>query len=69
MSRCTSPSCAHVWSRVVQALLEEQMKFALNAAVDVLPHNVNLHLWKKGMTHPVPYAMRSNCYILATYPE
>ena len=23
------------------------MKFALNAAVDVLPHNVNLHLWKK----------------------
>ena len=26
---------------------EEQMKFALNAAVDVLPHNVNLHFWKK----------------------
>ena len=23
------------------------MKFALNAAVDVLPHNANLHLWKK----------------------
>ena len=23
------------------------MKFALNAAVDVLPHNSNLHLWKK----------------------
>jgi hypothetical protein len=38
MSRCTSPSCAPVWSRVVQALPEEQMKFALNAAVDDLPH-------------------------------
>jgi hypothetical protein len=35
MSRCTSPSCAPVWSRVVQALPEEQMKFALNAAIDV----------------------------------
>ena len=39
MSRCTSPTCAPVWLRAVQALLEEQMKFALNAAVDVLPHN------------------------------
>ena len=35
MNRCTSPSCAPVWSRVVQALPEEQMKFALNAAIDV----------------------------------
>ena len=47
MSRCTSPSCAPVWSRVVQTLPEEQMKFSLNAAVGVLPHNVNPHLWKK----------------------
>ena len=23
------------------------MKLSLNAAVDVLPHNANLHLWKK----------------------
>ena len=47
MSRCTTPSCALVWSRVVQALPEGQMKFAFNVAADVLPHNVNLHLWKK----------------------
>ena len=39
--------CAHVWAAVVKALPEEQMKFALNAALDVLPHNSNLHLWKK----------------------
>ena len=47
MSRCTDPKCALVWSTVVKSLPEEQMKFSLNAAVDVLPHNANLHLWKK----------------------
>ena len=47
MSRCTDPKCALVWSTVVQSLPEEQMKFSLNAVVDVLPHIANLHLWKK----------------------
>ena len=32
---------------VVQSLPEEQMKFALNAALDVLPHNNNLQRGKK----------------------
>ena len=35
-----------MWSVVVQSLPEEQMKFVLNAALDVLPHNNNLHRWK-----------------------
>jgi hypothetical protein len=47
LSRCTYPSCAPIWSQAVQALPEDQLKFAINAAVDVLPHNANLHLWKK----------------------
>ena len=47
LSRCTDPSCAPIWSQAVQALPEDQLKFAINAAVDVLPHNANLHLWKK----------------------
>ena len=47
MSRCTAPKATLIWSTVVQALPDEQMKFALNAAVDILPHNANLHLWKK----------------------
>ena len=47
LSRCTSPSCAPIWSRAVLALPEDHFKFAINAAVDVLPHNSNLHLWKK----------------------
>ena len=47
MSRCVDQECASVWSVVVKALPEEVMKFALNAALDVLPYNHNLHLWKK----------------------
>ena len=47
MSRCMDQECAHVWVAVVKALPEEQMKFSLNAALDVLPHNSNLHLWQK----------------------
>ena len=31
-----------MWAAVVKALPEEQMKFALNAALDVLPHNSQL---------------------------
>ena len=46
-SRCMDQECAHVWAAVVKAVPEEQMKFALNAALDVLLHNSNLHLWKK----------------------
>ena len=47
MSRCMDQECAHVWAVLVKALLEEQIKFALNAALDVLPHNSNLHLSQK----------------------
>ena len=47
LSRCLDVRCARVWSVVVQSLPEEQMKFALNAALDILPHNNNLHQWKK----------------------
>ena len=47
LSRCLDVRCARVWSVVVQSLPEEQMKFSLNAALDVLPHNNNLHRWKK----------------------
>ena len=44
LSRCTNPSCAPIWSR---ALPEDQLRFTINAAVNVLPHNANLYLWKK----------------------
>jgi len=47
MMRAATPDGANLWSKAVQSLPAEQMKFALNAAVDTLPHNANLHLWKK----------------------
>ena len=47
MSGCMDTECASVWSAVLKALPEEQVKFSLNAALDVLPHNDNLHIWKK----------------------
>ena len=43
MMRTASPDDACLWSKVVQSLPAEQT----NAAVDTLPHNANLHLWKK----------------------
>ena len=47
MRRCLPQQCTRVWSDVIKSLPEEQMKFALNAALDVLPHNSNLFRWKK----------------------
>ena len=47
MARCMDGECAKVWATVVKTLPEEQMKFALNAALDTLPHNANLQLWQK----------------------
>ena len=52
--RIVIPSGAHIWSKAVQTLPAEQMKFALNAAVDELPHNANLHLWKKKTSDSCP---------------
>ena len=34
-----------IWSKAVQSLPSGLMKFALNAAQDTLPHNVNLAHW------------------------
>ena len=45
---CTTTSdTAAVWAKAVQTLPFNTMKFALNAAHDTLPNNVNLQLWKK----------------------
>ena len=41
------PDMPAVWVEAVQGLPDKQFRFALNAAHDTLPHNANLHLWKK----------------------
>ena len=54
MSRCMDQECAHVWVAVVKALPEEQMKFALNAALDVLPHNSTSIYGRRRTALPAP---------------
>ena len=47
MSRLSTPQAAEIWAKAVESLPDEILKFSLNSAVDTLPHNANLHLWKK----------------------
>ena len=47
MFRCVSPNAADTWGKVLMELSDEHRKFAINSAVDTLPHNANLHLWQK----------------------
>ena len=49
--RSTTPGAAIVWAEAVASLPDEALKFALNAALDTLPHNINLYLWKKSSDH------------------
>ena len=46
MIHAISSETAAVWANL-QALSSNTVKFTLNAAHDSLPHNVNLHMWKK----------------------
>ena len=55
MMREVIPDGAYIWSKAVQTLSAEQMKFALNAAVNMLPHNANLHLRKKKPNDSCPF--------------
>ena len=45
---------AEVWGKTVQTITAEQMWFVLNAAVDILPHNANLQLWRKKESDTCP---------------
>ena len=45
---------AEVWGKTIQTLPSEQMRFVLNAAVDTLPHNANLQLWRKRESDTCP---------------
>ena len=37
---------AGIWASAVRVLPPAKLKFALNAATDMLPHNRNLALWR-----------------------
>ena len=40
-------TAATIWAKACQSLPSAQMKFALNASSDTLPHNANLAIWRK----------------------
>ena len=44
------PECA----KALEAVCDERLEFALNSAVDTLPHNTNLHLWGKHNSSACP---------------
>ncbi len=50
MVRMATPGAAPIWAKTIQSLPQQVFKFVLNAAHDTLPHNSNLHLWKKRPT-------------------
>ena len=45
--RCTEEDVANIWSKTVQKLPPDVLKFSLNAVQDTLPHNANLAKWRK----------------------
>ena len=47
ISRRFDNQASSIWAQALWELSERVMKFTLNAAQDTLPHNANLHLWKK----------------------
>ena len=52
----TSPD---LWVRAVHGLPPETMKFALNASLNTLPTNANLHMWGKNPTNICPLCQES----------
>ena len=54
MSRIATQASATVWANALTSLHPEQFKFALNASHDTLPHNANLHLWKRKSSDRCP---------------
>ena len=70
MARCWVWESPQLWVRAVQNLPPEPMKFALNAALDTLPTNSNLHRWGKKSydTCPLCSSHQSLLHILNNCP-
>ena len=47
MARSWGDTSPELWVKAVQGLPPDVMKFSINAAIDTLPTNANLHLWGK----------------------
>ena len=71
MFRVTSPDAAKIWGSVLGQLPDDQRKFALNSALDTLPHNANLCLWRKRVTDSCPlcHERQSLIHVLNACPR
>ena len=50
-----SPSAGvKVWTKALDRVLAEYLKFALNSTVENLPYNANLHQWRKDHSSACP---------------
>ena len=49
-----TPEAASTWAKSIQSLPQHVFKIALNVIHDILPHNANLHLWKKCSSSSCP---------------
>ena len=47
MARSWEETSPELWVKAVQGLPPEPLKFALNASLNTLPTNANLHMWGK----------------------
>ena len=47
ISRRFDDRASSIWAKALWEVPEKVMKFTLSAVQDILPHNANLHLWKK----------------------
>ena len=47
MSRYSFPDGGKLWARALESVSDKHLRFALNSAIDTLPHNADLALWKK----------------------
>jgi hypothetical protein len=54
MFRSASPDAAELWGSTLVQFSDDPRKFALNSALDTLPHNANLHLWGRREVTTVP---------------
>ena len=54
MARCWEGTSQELWMRAIQALPPEPLKFTLNASLDTLPTNANLHKWGKKSSDTCP---------------
>ena len=60
MARAWEDNSPVLWVRAVQQLPPEPLKFALNASLNTLPTNSNLHMWGKKASDICPLCLKSN---------